>query len=314
VSVFIHPQGICESQTIGEGTRIWAFAHVLPGARIGRDCNICDHVFIENDVVVGDRTTIKCGVQLWDGTRVGDDVFIGPNATFINDRFPRSRKWQDIVLETVIENGAAIGANATVLPGIRIGKKAMVGAGAVVTHNVPPGAIVVGNPARITGYVDSSSFDLAKVDQVAWNNLEPGTRVALLGEAYLTVLPGFRDARGTLAVAEMAEVLPFPPERTFFVYNVPSQYVRGEHAHRVCQQFLICAHGSVSVVVDDGANRKEVVLDSPQAGLFIPPLIWATQYRYQSDSVLVVFASHPYDPADYIRDYDEFLELCGRPG
>jgi dTDP-4-dehydrorhamnose 3,5-epimerase-like enzyme len=269
-------------------------------------------VFIENDVVLGDRVTVKCGVQLWDGTRVGDDVFIGPNATFINDRFPRSRNWQESVLQTVIENGAAVGANATVLPGIRIGKKAMVGAGAVVTHNVPPGAIVIGNPARITGYVDSSNFALATEGQVTWNNLEPGAKVPLLGGAYLTVLPSYRDARGTLSVAERAQVFPFPPERTFFVYDVPSQYVRGEHAHRVCQQFLICVNGSVSVVVDDGANRKEVVLDSPQAGLFIPPLVWATQYRYQSQTVLAVFASHSYDPADYIRDYDEFLALVDR--
>jgi len=90
--VFVHPQGLCESQSVGEGTRVWAFAHVLPGARIGRDCNICDHVFVENDVVLGDRVTVKCGVQLWDGLRVADDVFIGPNATFTNDPFPRSKQ------------------------------------------------------------------------------------------------------------------------------------------------------------------------------------------------------------------------------
>ena len=92
MSAFVHPQGLCESPTVGDGTRIWAFAHVLPGARIGRDCNICDHVFVENDVVIGDRVTLKCGVQLWDGLRVGDDVFVGPNATFCNDEFPRSRQ------------------------------------------------------------------------------------------------------------------------------------------------------------------------------------------------------------------------------
>ena len=135
--VFLHPQALCESAAVGEGTRVWAFAHVLPRARIGRDCNICDHVFIENDVILGDRVTVKCGVQLWDGLRVADDVFIGPNATFSNDKYPRSRQHQAQVLQTWIERGASIGAGAVVLPDVRIGARAMVGAGAVVTQDVP---------------------------------------------------------------------------------------------------------------------------------------------------------------------------------
>src|SRR5215213_11243308 len=134
---FLHPQGICESAHVGENTRIWAFAHVLPGARIGDDCNICDHVFIENDVVVGDRVTIKCGVQLWDGLRVADDVFIGPNVTFSNDKYPKSKQYQAKVEETYIGRGASIGGGASILPGLRIGPRAMVGAGAVVKHDVP---------------------------------------------------------------------------------------------------------------------------------------------------------------------------------
>src|SRR6476659_1999613 len=154
-SYFVHPQALCESQLIGPDTRIWAFAHVLSGAKIGAECNICDHVFIENDVVVGDRVTIKCGVQLWDGLRVGDDVFIGPNATFTNDRFPRSKVYPDSFAQTRVEDRVSIGANATILPGVTLGRNAMVGAGAVVTRSVPPNAIVVGNPARIVGYVDA---------------------------------------------------------------------------------------------------------------------------------------------------------------
>src|SRR5438477_6914545 len=122
---FVHPLGVCESKEVGSGTRVWAFAHVLPRARIGKDCNICDHTFIENDVVVGDRVTIKCGVQLWDGTRLADDVFVGPNATFTNDPFPRSGQRPEKFAETFIERGASIGANATILPGVRIGKHAM---------------------------------------------------------------------------------------------------------------------------------------------------------------------------------------------
>ena len=150
----IHPQAICETTQVGEGTRVWAFAHVLKGAVIGAECNVCDGVFIENDVVVGDRVTIKCGVQLWDGVRLESDVFVGPNATFTNDPMPRSKQYPNKDAQTIVRRGASIGANATILPGLTIGERAMVGAGAVVTHSVPAGAIVVGNPARIRGYVE----------------------------------------------------------------------------------------------------------------------------------------------------------------
>lgn len=149
---FKHPQALVESEHVGAGTRIWAFAHVLPGAVIGVDCNICDHVFIENDVRVGNRVTVKCGVQLWDGIVLEDDVFVGPNATFTNDRFPRSKKPPEEFLKTIVRSGASIGANATILPGIEIGTNAMVGAGAVVTQDVPANAVVTGNPAQIHGY------------------------------------------------------------------------------------------------------------------------------------------------------------------
>jgi len=148
--VFIHPHAIVEKGVeIGKGTRIWAFVHILAGAKIGCDCNICDFVFIEGDVIIGDRVTIKSGVQLWDGVRLGNDVFIGPNVTFTNDKFPRSKQYPLRFLKTTVKKGASIGANATILPGITIGMKAMIGAGSVVTHDVPDHALVVGNPARI---------------------------------------------------------------------------------------------------------------------------------------------------------------------
>jgi UDP-2-acetamido-3-amino-2,3-dideoxy-glucuronate N-acetyltransferase len=151
---YIHPLAACASTKIGDGTRIWGFAQVLAGARIGADCNICGHTFIENDVVIGDRCTIKNGVQLWDGIRLGNDVFVGPNATFTNDPFPRSRQAVARYPETVVEDGASIGANATILPGLTIGRLAMIGAGAVVTKSVPARAVVAGNPARILRYVE----------------------------------------------------------------------------------------------------------------------------------------------------------------
>ncbi len=154
-SYFVHPRALCESSNIGDGTRIWAFAHVLPGAKIGADANICDHTFVENDVTIGDRVTLKCGVYVWDGIDLEDDVFVGPNATFTNDPFPRSKQYLDEWPRTCVEKGASIGANATILPGIRIGANAMVGAGAVVTKDVPANAVVVGNPARIVRYTES---------------------------------------------------------------------------------------------------------------------------------------------------------------
>ncbi len=146
--MFIHPSSDAQSKQIGEGTRVWQYVVILPGAVIGRDCNICSHCFIENKVVVGDRVTVKCGVQLWDGVTLEDDVFVGPNATFCNDPEPRSRNASARLLPTVVKRGASIGANATILPGLTIGEGAMVGAGAVVTKDVPSGATVKGNPAR----------------------------------------------------------------------------------------------------------------------------------------------------------------------
>lgn len=151
----IHPLSDVQSPHIGDGTRIWQFCVVMPGAKIGGDCNIGSHVFIENDVIVGDRVTIKNGVQIWDGVRVGDEVFIGPNVTFTNDSFPRSRQRLNEYPITTVATGASIGGNATILPGITIGKRAMIGAGAVVTRDVPENAIVKGNPAVVSGYVDS---------------------------------------------------------------------------------------------------------------------------------------------------------------
>ena len=152
--VFIHPLADVQSTEIGRGTRIWQFAVIVKGARIGSNCNICAHTFIEGGVIVGDDVTLKCGVYLWDGIELGNGVFVGPNATFTNDPFPRSRARPAIWSRTIVETGASIGANATLLPGITIGERAMVGAGAVVLESVPPATIVVGNPARVVRRID----------------------------------------------------------------------------------------------------------------------------------------------------------------
>ena len=304
---FTHPNALCESEQIGDGTRIWAFAHVLPGARIGRDCNICDHVFVENDVVVGDRVTLKCGVQLWDGMRLEDDVFVGPNATFTNDQFPRSKQYPEAFGQTIVRKGASIGANATILPGITIGSRAMVGAGAVVTRSVPPNAVVVGNPAKIIGYVDTADHqghDAATPVQVT----EPVRETSVCGVT-LHRLKNVVDMRGSLSVGEFGRDIPFEVKRYFLVYDVPSVEIRGEHAHLRCEQFLIAVKGSVHVVADDGRNRQQFVLDSPAIGVYLPPMTWGIQYRYSPDAVLLVLASQHYDGADYVRDYDDFLAM-----
>jgi acetyltransferase-like isoleucine patch superfamily enzyme len=152
-TVFVHERALVESSDIGPGTRIWAFAHVMPGARIGAECNLCDHTYVEGGAIIGDRVTVKSGVYLWDGLRIEDDVFLGPQATFTNDPFPRSKKPADFPVTTICR-GASIGAGAVILPGITVGERAMVGAGAVVTKDVPEYAVVVGNPARVIRTLD----------------------------------------------------------------------------------------------------------------------------------------------------------------
>lgn len=294
----IHELSDVQSNNIGRNTNIWQFCVVLPDARIGEDCNICAHCFIENDVVVGDRVTIKCGVQLWDGLRIEDDVFIGPNVTFTNDKYPRSKQYQDRVLPTVVKKGASIGANATILPGITIGEGAVVAGGAVVTHNVPENAIVKGVPAVITGYTDTHIHVSGAVGA-------PG-REKVSGPV-LYSLSNIHDSRGNLVVGEYEKELPFKPERIFMVYDVPSAKVRGAHAHKECHQFLIATHGSVNVILDDGTNREEYILSDAFTGLYIKPGVWGIQYKYSADAVLLVLASHGYDASDYIRNYNEFL-------
>jgi acetyltransferase-like isoleucine patch superfamily enzyme len=305
-SVFVHPNGLCESTHVGPGTRVWAFAHVLPNAVLGRDVNVCDHVFVENDVIVGDRVTIKSGVQLWDGVRLEDDVFVGPNATFTNDRFPRSKEYPSSYERTVVMSGASIGGGAVLCPGVKVGRRAMVGAGAVVTRDVPPYAIVVGNPARIVGYVDDAGHQPLEVPSASSNGESEGAGVVSLIRA--------ADLRGRLAALEFEKALPFVPQRFFTIYGVPSRDIRGQHAHRRCEQFLVCVAGSVRCLVDDGNRRKTTLLDSPDKGLYMPAMTWGTQYDYSANAVLAVFASLPYDSADYIRDYEDFLKLLRASG
>ncbi|GAB3520460.1 acyltransferase [Photobacterium alginatilyticum] len=153
----IHPLSDVQTSDIGEGTRVWQFSVILKGAKIGDNCNICAHTLVEGDVLIGDNVTVKSGVYLWDGITVEDNVFIGPCVAFTNDKAPRSKQYPEEFLRTTIRKGASIGANATILPGLTLGENCMVGAGAVVTKNVPPYAVVVGNPAKVTRFLEKSN-------------------------------------------------------------------------------------------------------------------------------------------------------------
>jgi len=144
----IHPTAIVQSTDVGKDTDIWQYVIVLPGAKIGDNCNINAHCFIENDVIIGNNVTVKCGVYLWDGIRIEDDVFIGPNVSFTNDKYPRSKQYPNTFMETKIQHGASVGAGSVILCGITIGENAMIGAGSVVTKNVPANELWYGNPAR----------------------------------------------------------------------------------------------------------------------------------------------------------------------
>ena len=244
----IHPLSDVQSSNIGDGTRIWQFCVVFAGARIGANCNICAQVLIENDVVIGDNVTVKSGVQLWDGVHIEDNVFIGPNATFTNDLMPRSKVYPEKFLQTIVKTGASIGANATILPGVTVAEGAMIGEGAVVTRSVPPNAIVAGNPARIVGYTNTKLEESIKQQPSKDDRKLPFSDATVVRGVTTHKFPLIPDLRGSLTAGEFDQHIPFAPKRYFMVFDVPSKETRGEHAHRVCQQFLICVRGSCAVL------------------------------------------------------------------
>jgi acetyltransferase-like isoleucine patch superfamily enzyme/dTDP-4-dehydrorhamnose 3,5-epimerase-like enzyme len=303
-NIFIHALSDVQTEKIGSNTRIWQYVVILPGACIGNDVNICSHCLIENDVVIGDRVTIKSGVQLWDGIHIEDDVFVGANVTFTNDLFPRNKKASK-PLPTVIHKGATLGANSTILPGVTIGMNATIGSGSIILRDVPPNAIVAGNPGVIIGYDSAPETNVRTLDI---GNSNKNKRIDTgVGGCCVYELPYISDLRGSLSVVEFEKDLSFTVKRCFWLFDVPSKEVRGEHAHKECHQFLICVAGQASVMLDDSINRTEVKLDSPSLGLHIPPGVWGVQYKYSKDAAVIVLASHSYNAEDYIRDYNQFL-------
>ena len=262
------------------------------GPRAGANCIVDSSAIVDesaelgHQVVVDEGATIDRAAKIGSGTHVGARVKVGASAR--------------------------IGANTTLLPDVAVAAQAEVRPGSVVTRSVPPMAIVEGNPAVITGYVG--------VPAGSRDSLLARGRVPAAGPTEATNVHGVTvhtfpvvvDLRGNLTAAEFEQHIPFRPLRYFMVFDVPSRETRGEHAHRECHQFLVCVRGTCAVVADDGENRIEVTLDVANRGLYLPPMTWGIQYKYSADALLLVFASHHYDPADYIRDYDQFLELAGR--
>ncbi|MBS1846965.1 MAG: WxcM-like domain-containing protein [Actinobacteria bacterium] len=205
--------------------------------------------------------------------------------------------------------GATIGPNATVTAGVQVGVGAEVAAGAVATTDVPPFAIAQGNPAHIVGYRSTSRYQADR--RLRASTLDDDAFPLVLGRATLAKHPLVEDLRGSLSFGEVGAHLPFDPVRYFLVYGVPGPEVRGEHAHRQSHQLLVCVHGECSVMVNDGTERAEVVLDRPDVSLHLPPMIWAAQFHYSPDAVLMVLCSRVYEADDYIRDYDEFERALG---
>ena len=254
---------------------------------------------------VGDGCEIFSNVILYAGVEVGARTRIGPNVVFVESDDPA-------MPGTKVGEDARIGANSSIYPGLTIGAKAEIRPGTVVTRSVPPKAIVEGNPAVLVGYVET---ELSPRDPVAVlaspSRSGAAVQTAVRGVTVHT-FPVIPDLRGSLTAGEFDRQIPFTPLRYFMVFGVPSREIRGEHAHRECHQFLICVRGSCAIVADDGHKRMEIVLDEPNRGLYLPPMTWGIQYKYSPDALLLVFASHYYDAADYIRDYGEFLKMVSR--
>jgi len=271
MATHIHPTALCSTEKVGKDTEIGAFCVIEKNTIIGRSTNISHSVTIAANSRVGNHVIINAGARIGSGCAIDDNVTIGANAV-ISDSLS-------------LQRGSFISANTRVL------------------MSVPPYAIVEGSEASITGYVDADLSVLPKIIQAPAQNAQK-TRV--IGVRCFEIRQ-FPDLRGDLTVGEFETDLPFLPKRYFLVHNVSSEKIRGEHAHRKCHQFLICAHGACSVIADDGVNRQEFALDRPSIGVHVPPMIWGIQYKFTRDAVLLVFASEHYDTNDYIRNYDEFL-------
>lgn len=265
----------------------------IPG--IAETAVIGESVELADDAIVGPGAVLLGPTTVAPGCVVGPGAVLDPGADSLQSGL-------------ALEPGVVVGSGVVVSGAVTIGRGAQLAPGTVVTRDVPPYAVVAGNPAQITGYAV-----VADESATVHTDHRAGARPSVDSTRVLGVtvhhLPRILDLRGNLTVGEFGRTVPFEAKRYFMVFGVPNEEIRGEHAHRTCKQFLVCARGSLAVVADDGERREEFILDDAATGLYLPPLTWGVQYKYSADAVLLVFASEFYDSNEYIRDYAEFREL-----
>ena len=270
----IHPTAICSSAQLANTAAIGAYSVIEPGVTLEEGVQVLSHVLIAADTCIG------TGSKIGSGARIG--------------------------VGCILEQDVTVGANAIIADGVRLHVGACVAPGAKVDMSVPAYAIVSGPQGIISGYVDAGSDLLPELK----NDMAEGAQESRIRGVRIYEMREFPDLRGALLVSEFAEELPFLPKRYFLVYDVMSERIRGEHAHKRCHLFLTCVHGACSIIADDGTHRQEFRLDRRNLGVHLPPMIWGIQYKFTRDAVLLVFASEHYDPADYIRNYSEFTALA----
>jgi UDP-2-acetamido-3-amino-2,3-dideoxy-glucuronate N-acetyltransferase len=271
------------------------------GATVGPNC------YIDGDIAIAKGAVLLGGITLIGALEIGENCTLEPGVCIANDYHNTGAVATPAAI--TIGPNVHIGAGSVLVCGISIGMNARIAPGTIVSRCIPPYAIVQGNPGVIIGYSSGGDSDRAYAPVLTTD--EPGVYTCSIAGVTIHRFKRIRDLRGDLSVGEFSRNVPFRPMRYFLVYDVPSEETRGEHAHRECQQFLTCVAGSVTVVVDDGVNREEILLNSPTLGLYVPAGVWAIQYKYSADGVLLVFASNYYDPDDYIRDYGEYLREKG---
>ena len=295
---------------IGARALIGDGASIREQCRIGDDCLISRCVTVNYNVQIGDRTRIMDNTHITGNMRIGSDCFISLCVGTTNDNAIGKLPYDpERVRGPIVEDGAAIGAGATILPALTIGRNSIVGAGSVVTGNVQANAIVTGSPARVTGYVEMTKAATKRYAFDASDAGQPSASSTSVAGVTVHQLRFVEDMRGNLSVGEFAREIPFVARRFFSIFDVPGSRVRGEHALKACDQFIICLKGRASVVIDDGTKREEVLLDRPNIGVYIPAMIWTTFYKFSPDAILLVFASTYYQHTEYIRDYQEYLGI-----
>jgi len=292
-SPFIDESARIIDSVVGTGSHVGIGSILRDGVRVGENCRIGDYVLVEGEVSISDGVEIESFSHIRGPVTMGMHVRVGSHSCIGGPH--------EGVIE--IQTSVTIGAHATIMSPSRIGEFAIIEAGAVVMKNVPSNAVVAGNPAKIVRYQHAASCPTLPAYP---QEVEGVTHTSIPG-VNIFHMPVFEDLRGNLSVGEIGKHIPFEVKRYFLTFEVESEEARGEHAHRTLHQLLLCVHGRVHILADNGRVREEFILDRPNVGLHLPPMIWGVQYRFSPGAVLLVLCSDLYDPGDYIRDYSMFV-------